>query len=100
MGEKRRTYPEELKRNALELLKASGKSAAAVARDLGIEPGLLNRWRREQAAEGNGTRAFTGQGVPRDEEMARLRREVDDLREANEILKKAVAIFSVKENRR
>jgi hypothetical protein len=33
--------------------------------------------------------------VPRDEEMARLLREVEDLREANEILKKAVAIFSV-----
>lgn len=100
MGEKRRTYPEELKRDALELLKTSEKSAAAVARDLGIPAGLLNRWRREAAREGNGVRAFTGQGMPRDEEMARLLREVADLREANEILKKAVAIFSVKENRR
>ena len=100
MGEKRRTYPEELKRNALELLRASGKSAAAVAGDLGIASGLLNRWRREEGREGNGTKAFTGQGVPRDEEMAKLRREVEDLREANEILKKAVAIFSVKETRR
>ena len=43
-------------------------------------------------------KAFTGQGVP-DEEVARLRRENLDLRETNEILKKAVAIFSVKENR-
>ena len=99
MGEKRRTYPEELKRNALELLKTSEKSAAAVARDLGIPAGLLSRWRREAAQEGNGIKAFTGQGVPRDEEMARLLREVADLREANEILKKAVAIFSVNENR-
>jgi transposase len=71
-----------------------------VARDLGIESGVLNRWRREDAKEGNGKKAFTGQGVPRDEELARLRREVVDLREANEILKKAVAIFSVKEKRR
>lgn len=100
MGEKRRTYPEELKRNALELLRATGKSATAVAHDLGIDSGLLNRWRREESREGNGKKAFTGQGVPRDEELARLRREVADLREANDILKKAVAIFSVKENRR
>lgn len=100
MGEKRRTYPEELKRNALELVRTSGKSATAVARDLGIAAGLLNRWRREEEAEGNGRKAFTGQGVPRDEEVARLRRENEDLREANEILKKAVAIFSVKENRK
>jgi transposase-like protein len=44
MEKQRRTYPEELKRNALELVRTSGKSAAAVARDLGIDPGLLNRW--------------------------------------------------------
>jgi transposase len=100
MGEQRRSYPEELKRNALGLLRTSGKSAAAVARDLGIDSGLLNRWRREESREGNGIKAFTGQGVPRDEEMASLRREAEELRETNEILKKAVAIFSVKENRR
>ena len=100
MGEQRRSYPEELKRNALELLRTSGKSAATVARDLGIDSGLLNRWRREESREGNGMKAFTGQGVPRDEEMASLRREVEELRETNEILKKAVAIFSVKGDRR
>lgn len=95
MEKQRRTYPEEPKRNALELVKTSGKSATAVARDLGIDPGLLNRWGREASREGNGNRAFTGHGVPRDEEMAKLIREVEDLRETNEILKKAVAIFSV-----
>jgi transposase len=88
MGEKRRVYSEEFKRNALELLESSGKSAAAVSRDLGVPSGLLNRWRREAAKKGNGTKAFPGHGVPRDEEVARLRRENDDLREANEILKK------------
>lgn len=79
----------------LELIKTSGKSATAVARDLGIDPGLLNRWRRGASQEGNGTKASTGHGVPRDEEMARLISEVEDLRETSEILKKAVAIFSV-----
>lgn len=100
MGEHRRSYPEELKRNALELLRSSGKSASAVAKDLGIDSGLLNRWRREEKQEGGSKRAFTGQGVPRDEEVAQLRRENEELREANEILKKAVAIFSVKDSRR
>jgi transposase len=100
MGEHRRSYPEELKRSALDLLRTSGKSAGAVARDLGINSGLLNRWRREEAQEGGSEKAFTGQGVPRDEEVARLRRENNDLREANQILKKAVAIFSVKDDRR
>jgi hypothetical protein len=70
MEEKRRTFSEEFKRNALELVRTSGKTAAAVARDLGIDSGLLNRWRREEAKEGNDTKAFSGQGVPRDEEVA------------------------------
>ena len=100
MIEQRRLYPAELKRSALEMLRTSGKSASAVARDLGINHGLLSRWRREEQQEGEGKKAFTGQGVPRDEELTRLRKENEDLRETNEILKKAVAIFSIKENRK
>jgi transposase len=100
MGNQRRIYPAELKRDALEMLRSSGKSASSVARDLGIDSGILNRWRREERQEIEGKKAFTGQGVPRDEELAQLRRENVDLRETNEILKKAVAIFSKKENRK
>jgi transposase len=37
---------------------------------------------------------FPGRGNPRDEELTRLRKEVADLRETNEILKKATAIFA------
>ena len=98
--QQKKTYPEDLKRNALNLLRTSGKTGSAVARELGIEPGILNRWRREEEQEGNGRKAFPGQGIPRDEEVARLQRENNELREANEILKKAVAIFSVKGNRK
>ena len=94
MGEKRRVYPAELKRNVLGMIEKTGKSAAAVARELGIDSGLLNRWRREAKQEEEGKIAFSGHGVPRDEELAQLRKEVADLRETNEILKKAVAIFS------
>jgi len=75
MGEKRRSYPEELKRNSLGLLRTAGKSVGAVALDLGINYGLLNRCRRKEAQEGGGKKAFTGQVVPRDEEVARFRRE-------------------------
>jgi transposase-like protein len=38
--------------------------------------------------------AFPGRGRPRDEELARLRKEVKTLKMANEILKKAAAIFA------
>jgi len=79
----------------VELVQSSGRSGAEVAKDLGIERGLLDRWRREaREAEGGNRKAFTGQGNPRDEELARLQKENADLRETNEILKKSVAIFS------
>ena len=40
-----RTYTEEFKLEALELLKSSGKTARQIERDLGITPGLLVKWR-------------------------------------------------------
>jgi len=37
-------YTEEYKKEALELWRASGRSAAKVAAELGIRPPLLYRW--------------------------------------------------------
>jgi transposase len=37
-------YTEEYKKEALELWRASGRSAAKVAAELGIRPPLLSRW--------------------------------------------------------
>jgi transposase-like protein len=97
MGEQRRTFPAEFKQNALELVRTSGRSVAAIAMELGIERGLIDRWRREmKEGETSSRKAFVGQGNARDEELAQLRRENADLRETNEILKKAVGIFTQK----
>ncbi len=54
--------------------------------------GRVSRWKKE--AESNGQRAFPGQGHPQDEELSRLRRENEVLRQEREILKKAISIFS------
>ena len=53
---------------------------------------MVYRWRRQLEAEG--VRAFPGNGNPRDEELARLRKEVRELREERDILRKAAVIFS------
>ncbi|MGV8675452.1 IS3 family transposase [Pseudomonas aeruginosa] len=71
---KRRKFSEEFKRGAVEQASQPGVSCAQVARELGIRDSLLSRWKRE--AQTQGKTAFGGTGTPRDEELARLKREL------------------------
>jgi len=95
--EPRRSFTEEFKREAVQLATERG-NVSAVARDLGINESVLNRWKRQlqQGAgqPGPGTRPFPGRGNARDEEMTKLQRENARLKQENEILKKAVGIFT------
>jgi len=97
---RRRTYTKEFKESAIELYQNGGKTRAEVAEGLGINPENLCRWLREnEESKTSKLKAFPGHGNPRDEELAQLRKEVADLREINEILKKAMAFFVVKNPR-
>lgn len=89
----RRKYPSAYKTDAVALSEKIGVPEAA--KDLGIEANRIYHWRKaaHEAME-KGIRAFPGNGNPRDEELSRLRKENAELREANEILKKATAIFA------
>ena len=49
-------------------------SAGYHALEIGVAPNLLSRWKRE--AEAIRSKAFQGSGNPRDEEVARLKREL------------------------
>ncbi len=94
MGE-RKKYTREFKVEALRLFNTSGKSGHEIEADLGIGSGMLYRWCKQQEAEATeGLRAFPGNCNPRDEELARLRKELAIVKEEREILRKAVAIFS------
>ncbi len=96
---KYRTYTEEFKLEALRLLKSSGKSAQQIERELGITPGMLLKWQnRYQIVEGEGQTASL---EPTDLEAAkreirRLEKELMEVAEEREILKKVVSIFSRK----
>ena len=95
MLKERRTYPPDFKREAVELLKNSEKSAKEIALDLGIDANLLHRWKREQLLSGD--HSFPGQGKPGDPEEASrrdLEKRLRDAEEERDILKKALAIFS------
>ena len=99
---KRRTYTREFKESAVELYRShrDEKTTKEIAEEPGIHQENLCRWLREsKEGEKNNLKVFPGQGNPRDEELARLRKENADLRETNEILKKATAFFVVKNPR-
>jgi len=90
----RRTYTREFKLQALRMLTDQGLSVAEVARRLGVGENCLRNWR--QAARAKGEAAFPGQGnpSPAEEELRRLRAEVQRLRAERDLLKKAAAYFA------
>lgn len=87
----RRTHTAEFKREAVRRARESGNKSA-VARELSLHVSLLRKW--ELQLEEDEQHAFPGRGHPRDEELARLRRENARLQEENQILKEAVGVFA------
>jgi transposase len=85
-------YPDELMDRAVRLVIDSGRPVAVIARELGIgvEP-LRKRVRRAEAD--SGARPDLPTTVER-EEIKELKREVFELRRANEILKSASVFFA------
>ena len=96
---KYRSYAEEFKLEAMELLERGNKSAGQIERELGITPGLLVKWRARYQILQNGEQAV--RLGPSDlegakSEIRRLQRELTAAEEEREILKKALNIFSRK----
>jgi len=91
---KRRKYDQEFKLEAVRLITEKGRRAAEVARNLGVHENLLYKWKREYLADKED--AFPGKGrlKPEDEKLRQLERELADVKEERDILKKALAIFS------
>lgn len=96
---KYRTYTDEFKQEALALLKSSGKNARQIERDLGITAGMLLKWqaRYQLVADAKGAvKVAPSDGEADKREIQRLRRELMEVAEEREILKKVVNIFSRK----
>jgi len=91
MGAPRR-YPPEVMSRAVELVKTSGRPIAHIAAELGLGAESLRKAvRAAEAAAGDAPELPT-----REErvEIRRLRREVEELRRTNEILRLASAYFA------
>ncbi len=94
MSGTRRKYDAEFKRETIRLLVQGGRKIADLARDMGIHQNVLRKWRQQYLKDNE--HAFPGKGHlrPEDEEIRRLKRELTDVKEERDILKKALAIFS------
>ena len=89
---KRKRYSPEYKRELVELVRRSQSSCRKIALEVGVNPNMLTRWVREASAGGG--KAFPGGGTPRDEEMARLKRELSKVSRERDFLKDAAAYFA------
>jgi transposase len=93
MGTKTKlSYTDEFKQQAVKLVTGQGLSRAQVARDLGISQDTIGRWVRAHTPAPN--EPETPATAPQAQELARLRRENEQLRMERDILKKALGIFS------
>ena len=94
MAQRRRQFDKQYKLDAVRMIEDSGRSIASIARDLGVHPNNLYKWRQELLADPH--QAFPGKGKLKaeDEELRRLRRENETLKQERDILKKALAVFS------
>lgn len=95
----RKSYTPEYRREAARLVIDTGRTIAAVAREIGVGEQLLGRWVGQERARTGGV-AEAPLDVSERAELERLRREIAELRMDNEFLGKAAAFFASKQNPR
>ena len=93
MPRTRPPYPAAFRAEAVELARTGGKTIPELAKDLGVSGQTLRNWVRQADVD-------AGHGWPGElttveqQELRRLRRENQVLRQEREILKKAAAFFA------
>jgi transposase-like protein len=91
---KRKGFSPEFKREAVRLLETSQKSSADLARELGVRRNQLYKWKEQLGKRGAGAFPGSGRGSGSSDELARLRKELEKVKEERDILKKAAAYFA------
>ncbi len=84
----RQTFTREFKLEAVRLLEEGKKPVADLARELGVRRNQLYKWKEQiEKRTPMGKESAAG-------EIARLKKELAQVKEENEILKKAAAFFA------
>lgn len=94
-----KTYSEQFRADALDLLQTSGKGITQVSRDLGISANTLRNWRNSARRSGamsskneDDSSSLSPEALYAQNEQ--LRRENEYLRRQRDILKKAASILA------
>jgi transposase len=89
---RRSKYPEQFRRDAIELVNTSDRPLRQIARELGVNHETLRSWVNvaKQAAEAGSP----AEDPEEAQELQRLRKRVAELEKEKEILRKAAAYFA------
>lgn len=88
----RKKYDKDFKLDAIRLCEESNMNQRVFEKEMGIGAGCISHWKRE--FRDSDKQAFPANGTSREQEIARLKRENEILRQERDILKKAMGIFS------
>ena len=86
-----KSYDEDFKKMVVELYESHTVTGANITREYGIGISTLYKWVKQYG------KIETSEGeVTNNKEIKKMKKEINDLRIENEILKKAIAIFTQK----
>jgi transposase-like protein len=98
MAGKRRQFTREFKLEAVRMLTSGEKTVSELANDLGVRADVLRGWRKQAEGRAGLTKddVFPGHGklTSKDQEIRDLRRQLEEVTQERDFLKKAAAYFA------
>ncbi len=89
-----RRYPREFKIEVVRRLESGEKSLSELCRELGLSQQYVSNWKREFSKKGDAAFPGMSKNGKQPTELLELKKEIERLKEENEILKKAAAYFA------
>ena len=90
----KRVYDEAFRRDAVALLQSSNEPLVQIAAELGVSQWNLRDWRKQYGDSNGSRKPSKTAAVVVQSELARLRRENQNLKAQRDILKKALGILA------
>jgi transposase len=90
----KRVYDEAFRREAVALLQSSDEPLVQIAAELGVSQWNLRDWRKQYGESSDSRKPRKSTVAAEQSELARLRREIQNLKTQRDILKKALGILA------